>query len=112
MCLFPDLIRGYASVLHRERTGSQRGSLRIIRIDDPDALRPKIGWVEYGAGDRLEVERTVSSNRPPRVQRPVDYPRRYLVLDIDVDDHARRETRARDGVRELVQDHARAGRAL
>src|SRR5207244_7360030 len=103
MRLFPDLFRGGASLLHRERTGSQRGRLPIIRIDDGDALRPKIQGVVYGADDRREAERTVSSNRPPRVQRPVDYPRRYLVLAIDVDDHARRETRARDGVRDLVQ---------
>src|SRR5207247_2973616 len=96
---FPDLIREGASLLHRERAGSQRGSLRIVRIDDGDVLRPKIRGVVYGADDRREAERAVSSNRPPRVQRPVDYPRRYPVLDIDVDDHARAETRARDGVR-------------
>src|SRR5207247_4492080 len=98
MRLFPDLIRGGASLLHRERTASQCRSLPIIHIEYRDVLRPKILGVVYGADDRREAECTVSSNRPPRVQRPVNYPRRYPVLDIDVDDHARRETRARDGV--------------
>src|SRR5437867_9536385 len=103
---------GGASLLHRERTRTQRGVPPIGCIDDGDVLRPKVFGVEYGADDRREAERTVGSNRPPRVQRPIHYPRRYLVLDVDVDDHTRRVTRARDGVRGRVQNQARGGRAF
>src|SRR5439155_2070817 len=103
---------GGASLLHRERAGGQRGSSPIIRIHDGDGLCPKILGVEYGAHDGPEAERAVSRNGPPRVQAPIHYPRRYLVLDVDVDDHARREARARDGVRGGVRDRARGGRAF
>src|SRR5438093_7532404 len=103
---------GGASLLHRERAGGQRGSSPIIRIHDGDGLCPKILGVEYGAHDGPEAERAVSRNGPPRVQAPIHYPRRYLVLDVDVDDHARREARTRDGVRGGVRDRARGGRAF
>src|SRR5439155_342610 len=85
---------GGASLLHRERAGGQRGSSPIIRIHDGDGPCPKIGGVEYGTHDRPEAERAVSRNRPPRVHAPIHYPRRYPVLDVDVDDHARRNARA------------------
>src|SRR5206468_10878457 len=86
---------GGASLLHGERTGTRR-TLRITRIDNGDVLCPKIGGVVYGAAERPHAEGTVSSNGPPRVKPPIYYPLRYSVLDVDVDDHARRETRAQD----------------
>src|SRR5438876_4496958 len=102
---------------HRERTLTQRGRSPIVRIDDGDGLRPEIGGVEYEAVDVRDAERTASGNRPHghtrhSIQsRPTHYPRRYLVLDVDVDDHAGRETRARDSVRRDVRNRVRGGRA-
>src|SRR5439155_18893324 len=102
-----EFIGGGVSLLHGERTGTQR-TLRITRIDNGDALCPKIGGVEYGAVQRSEAEGAVSSNGPPGLVQPIYYPPRYFVLDVGVVDHARRETRAQDVERGHVRDRVRA----